>query len=170
MRSRDCQRVVADQIARRTEDLSLSLGISRNLSIILRIAGVAKEDDTGNLVLRRRGKTLDRIVHNRAALAISSDENCRVRAHGIGHVDDFSSGSNRGIVCVLIQKVGRKSRWVAILGTHALAGDLVSTELLFQTGAGWWTWNLTLGANEVSWAIRVNIVAEVFNLPCCLAR
>lgn len=101
VRSCDGQCIVADKVAWCTKDLGLRLGIPRNLSLVLRIARVAKEDDTGNLALRRCRETLDGIVHDGGALAVPAYQERRVGAHGAGHVDDLGGGGDGGVVCVL---------------------------------------------------------------------
>lgn len=146
----DGQGVVADQIAVGAEDLGLGLGVAGDLRVVLGVAGVAEENDAGDLGLLGRGEALDGVVHDGAALAVAADEDGRVGALGHGHLDDLGGAGDGLLVRVLGLEVGRERCRVAVLGANALAGDLVGSQLLLEAGAGWWAGDLTLLTKCVS--------------------
>lgn len=160
MSRRNDQRVIADKVAGCTEDLRLLLGVTWDLSIVLRIASEAKQDHTGNPVLRRLGKSLNGIVHDRSTLAVSGNDHLCVGALAGSHADDLGSRGDGGVVGVLGHKVRREECWVAVLGANTLAGNFVGTELHLQTRASWWSGDLTLLTSDVSIVIPACMMAS----------
>lgn len=81
------------------------------------------------------------VVDEGAALAVATDEDRRVRALADGQVDNLGARCDGLIVGVLGLEVRRQRGGVPILGTYALASDLVFAEVLLETGASRWSGN-----------------------------
>lgn len=127
MASRDNQSTAADTISQVAERQGLLRREVRDLAVVLRIARVAVQHDTCDLVLHRRRQPAHGGRHHGRALAVAAGHNDRVRALGGGQVEEalrFAVGGARG---AFGEGVGADGRLVRAADT--LAGDLVRAVL-----------------------------------------
>lgn len=139
MRRGDDERATAYQIAGSTEDLGLRSGVPGNLSLVLQVAGEAKEDNALDLGHHRGVESLDGVIHHGGALAVAAGHDLGVGALGVGEVEKGGGGADGGGGGVLGQEVVCKGGIVR--GADALASDLSRSEESLEASAD-------LGAND----------------------